>query len=492
MSARVRRRVIGSGLVAAAVGAALLIGCLPGSPTKHPSNVILIVVDTLRADHLSSYGYSRPTSPSLDELTASGTEFDACYSHSSATRPSVATIFSSRFVTGHGVATQGGDVLPKGLPVLAETLQKAGFSCRGFITNPQIHPDLGFARGFDDYRTFFASDINPRAIRPADLLVKARAEDVLAAVKSSLQQGIKEPFFLYIHLLDPHGPYQPLAGDLARFADPRYHGPVTGSVDDFARIEQAGRRDGPDLQHFIDAYDATILGTDRALGGFFHWFGSSKWNGRTHLIVTADHGEEFMEHGGTGHGLKLYEETTSVPLIWTGPGVKAGSRVPALCGLVDIFPTIADLEGIDVSQAGLRGRSLRSQLSGDGEQQEHRVLFLEGPAVGSVEGPAGRIPMVTRGLRTTRYQVIAHGCVFRKPGWSQLEMFDLREDPAEQNPVEVRADGSGASVEWAVTLQSLYEQSAAEILGARAVGARKEIQLSDQERQQLRSLGYVN
>lgn len=478
---------IGGLVLALAAVTGSMLGC--GAPK--PANVILIVVDTLRADHLSAYGYSRPTSPSLVELAARGTTFDSCYSHSSATRPSVATIFSSRFVAGHGVATQGGDALPAGIPILAETLKNAGFTCRGFITNPQIHPDLGFARGFDEYRTFFPDDINPRAIRPTDLLVKVPAETVLAAVKASLQKKVKEPFFLYVHLLDTHGPYEPQASDLARFADPDYHGTITGSVNDFARIELAGRREGADLQHFVDVYDATVLGTDRALGDFFHWFWSTRWSQDTHLIVTADHGEEFMEHGGTGHGLKLYEETTSVPLLWSGPGVKAANHIHALCGLVDIFPTIADIEGVDVSHDGLRGRSLRSELIGGASPDRRRVLFLDGPAPGSVEGPAGPLPNVTRGLRTTRYRVIAHGCVFRRPGWTQLEVYDEDRDPGEQHPVFIASDGVDTS-KWAEAARSLYERTAAQVLNAGTPGVRQEVKLTAHQVEQLRSLGYVN
>ena len=459
--------------------------CRPSDPSR--PNLVLIVVDTLRSDHLSAAGYPRETSPILENLARRGTFFDRFYSHSAVTRPSVATLFTSRFVSGHGITNQGGAGLARELPSLPEILHRSGYSTRAFVTNPQIHPLLGFDRGFDRYERLFDRDVDPVRLQPGDL-VKLPASEVFASAQESLAELRRRPFFYYIHLLDPHGPYQPPAEDLAIFADPDYRGVITGSIADFVRYAQF-RSHPEDLDHFRALYDGEIRSMDRALGEFVDWLERSGHLDNTHLLLTADHGEEFMEHGATGHSFQLFEESIRVPLLWIGPGVPAGRRVGDVAGLVDVLPTVLDVLGVPRPEESLRGRSLRPLWTDDPSPRPWRpALFLEGLAKVR-QGLQG--PPVKRGIVTQTHKILARGCVAGQPGCETLEIFDLRVDPREQNGRTV-TPGSADLTDEERDLVLLYELEEQRALGDGSPVFAPEIELPPEQLERLRSLGYLD
>ncbi len=460
------------------------VGCRNEPPRP---NLILIVVDTLRSDHLSASGYPLETSPHLEQLSSRGTYFERFYSHSAITRPSVATLFTSRFVSGHGITNQGPAGLSRELPFLPEILDRAGYETRAFVTNPQLHPLLGFDRGFDHYEPLFSQDADPVRLKPADL-IKLPASEVFAAARESLQRRHRRPFFYYIHLLDPHGPYQPSGEERAKFTDPAYDGVITGSIADFARHAHF-RAHPEDLDHFRALYDAEVSSTDRALGEFVDWLDGAGLLADTHLLFTADHGEEFLEHGATGHSVKLYEESIRVPLLWIGPGVPAGRRVDALAGLVDVLPTLLDVLDLPAPDTPLQGRSLRPTWSAEPARRAWRpALLLEGPAKG---GRRAEEPPVVRGIVTLTHKILARGSAAGRPGWQTLEIFDLRADPGEQNGRTVTPD-LGALSPDDKDLVRLYELEVRRALNHGSPGSVPEIELPEEELERLRSLGYLD
>lgn len=468
-----------------------LSGCGQSVVSSKPPNVVIVLVDTLRSDHLSAWGYPRSTSPEIEELATTGTKFTRFFSHSAVTRPSVATLFTSRYVSGHGVADQLGRALPDGLPVLAELFDPAVYTRMAFVTNPQIHPQLGFNRGFDDFVALFPKQIDPRAVTPHDL-VKVPARAVLTAAATSISEVDGKPFFCYIHLLDPHGPYTPPPEVAARFTNPDYEGKISGSIEDFAFFPTRGIKSGPDFDHFVDLYDAEIFSVDQAIGAFVHQLKNEGLLENTHLLITSDHGEEFMEHGGTGHGIKLYRETVSVPMLWIGPGVPEGRVVDQLTGLVDIAPTIAEAIGYEDPPDSFVGRNLYPLLSAEGARTWNNEVFLEGPGVGTLETEGRTVPLLRRGLLTPEYAVLATGCPLGAGGWQQLEIYDMTIDSLQEQPLILGREELGHATPETLQVLGLYEQVVARILAGTAPTPSAHADLPDEILEQLKSLGYTN
>ncbi len=463
------------------------------SGCSHPPdlrpNVVIVLVDTLRSDHLSVAGYGAETSPFLDKLAEQGVFFERFFSHSAATRPSVATLLTSRFISGHGIATHGRDGLARELDYLPALLNDTGYRTLAFVTNPQVHEKLGFARGFDHFESLFASDLNPARVKPGDL-VKLPAAEVFAVVERDLERHATAPFFAYIHLLDPHGPYRPPPGVAERFVDPTYHGEITGAIADFRKAVHF-RSHPADLEHFKALYDAEIAATDQALAGFFDWIEKTGLLETTHLIITADHGEEFLEHGGTGHGRKLYDENIRVPLLWVGPGVPQGRRIDELAGLIDIVPTLADLLDLPLSpDAGFQGRSLRALWEGEPDPPWRQVLFLEGINIGKLNWRRKDQRKVTRGIVTKTHKVLARDCLISRPQCGMLEVVDLAADPGEQQRRRLTGEPSRWS-EDDLALVELFRRETDSALRYRGPESVPAVDLPAEDRARLEMLGYL-
>lgn len=327
--------------VAAAVGALLA----PASPPPRRPNVVVILIDTLRADHLPVYGYPADTAPFLTRLAAESVVFLAAQSTSAWTAPATASLFTSLYPFQHHVDTGfmvtqqmreiGQEIrlnrLPQDVPTLPEVMKGAGYSTFGVTANVNIGALMGFARGFDRFR-HFPSDVPATA-----LAEKAKQWD------RRLRAG--SPYFLYMHFLDPHAPYRENAPWFVPSADP------------------AANR--------MAAYDSEIRLVDSVLEDLYRTLG---WDRDTLLIVLADHGEEFADHGGRGHGQTLFSEMLHVPLIVHGPGRFAPRRVAEPVGLIDVLPTLRDLAGTPADPRD-EGRSLRPLLEGGPSDPERRSLF---------------------------------------------------------------------------------------------------------------------
>ena len=301
-------------------------------PSSPPGNVILIVCDTLRADRLGLYGYDRPTSPFLDHLAAQSIVYENAYSHYSYTWPTISNLFTglpySLLVKERGFTRpqQGGAGTGGGLtrrfPSLASKLLRRGVTSAGVSANPYVNSRLGFGRGFAGFHDVYSWD--PQFW---EHLHKYTGEEV-NAVALPLVERLRAsggPWLLYLHYFDTHVPYQAPAGDRARFVDPQYHREGRfvdgylrgrdGTVLKYLTDDVAGWIGSEDVRHLSDQYDAEIRHLDRALAQLFFALRDRGVLEDTTLVITADHGEAFMERRFWGHGFLSREEEERVPMI---------------------------------------------------------------------------------------------------------------------------------------------------------------------------------
>ncbi len=404
-------------LLLAFMMAALLAGC--SNESGNGNNVIILMVDTLRADRLGLYGYSRDTSPNLDRFAREGTTFLSNQSQASRTGPSVASLFTSLHVRSHGVVNpleqwDGKGVLDPARLTMAEILNKEGYSCRAVVSNPNVYGRYGFDQGFDKYI--------PVPMQTDAGLINSQAIKWLRELKEK-----EEPFFLYLHYMEPHSPYNPPRPARGRFSDPGYRGAITGEhlqLDAILRGEMTA--DEADRRRISDLYDEEVYSWDREFGMLLGFLESQGLLENTVVAVTADHGEEFFDHGGLLHGYTLYGEQLRVPLVIRAPGVAKGS-VKAVTRNIDVLPTMLDLLGLEQAP-GTQGNSLVPMMKG-GKAEDHPV-FAEAQM---------------RAVKTVRSRS------FQSMGWKYVEtvvpqgrppeLYDLTADPGEQtNVLDSRSD----------------------------------------------------
>ena len=330
-------------------------------------NVIVFMVDTLRADHLGYHGYERATSPNLDRFAARAAAFRANFSQSSRTGPSVASLFTGLHVRSHGVLNpldqwDGKGVLDEPHLTLAEILSGAGYTCRAIVANPNVYQQFGFGQGFDQYRHVdlftAAADINNLSSQWIDELTKGES-----------------PFFLYFHYMEPHSPYTAPPPSNRLFADKSYSGPITGQHRQIDGILAGALRvnDG-DKAHLTALYDQEIASWDLSFGRFMRFLESRGVLDNTVVVVVADHGEEFFDHGAVLHGYTLYNEQLHVPLVIAAPGMENGCTIETITRNIDVLPTVLDLVELGVPD-GVQGESLVPLM--DAEPGEDRFVYSQ-------------------------------------------------------------------------------------------------------------------
>ena len=298
------------------------------SRSPRPPNLLLVTIDTLRADHVGVYGAATARTPSLDALAARGTRFEQAQSTVPMTGPSHATILTGLYPPRHGVRDNVVFSLDPKHQGLGTLLKQQGYRTAAFVGAYPVAAAFGFREGFDTFSEDFKDSPIPGsgAQRPAS--------DVLEATLAWLAApgGADAPYFVWMHLYDPHAPYDP----------PEPY-----------RTAFAGR-----------PYDGEIAFTDAQLGRLFDWLRSSGHEADTVVAVLSDHGESLGEHGEVTHAVLLYEATLHVPLLLAGPGVPAGVTVPARVTTVDVAPTLLRLLGLTPPPA-MTGRDLRPALRGE-------------------------------------------------------------------------------------------------------------------------------
>ncbi|MDH3286055.1 MAG: sulfatase [Acidobacteriota bacterium] len=286
-----------------------------------PPHLILVVIDTLRTDHVGAYGYHRPTTPNLDALANEGTRFARAYAPSSWTRPSVGSLFTSRWPSEHGAVAfaQG---LDPAVPTLAEALRAGGYATVGVSANfVHVNEQAGFARGFD---TWVSSGVRVES-DAADSLLTVRAggsdvrlraweaSEVNREVLSALPRGDERPVFLYVHYMEPHSPYSPPERERLAFRRDLAT-PVRATNDELIALAAGGASE-VDRDGLVDLYDAEIAAVDASFGELLAALAVRGFLENAVVAVASDHGEELADHGGWFHALTLYREVLSVPLV---------------------------------------------------------------------------------------------------------------------------------------------------------------------------------
>ena len=447
--------------LAAAVSLLVVAGCRSEPAT--PPNVLLIVVDTLRQDHLGCYGWTRDTSPSIDALAQDAVRFTRAYATAPWTLPSVASMLTGLYPSSHRGARLT-TRLPGEVLTLAEMLGEEGYQTGGVVSHTILTARWNFQQGYDVYLQSEALG-HDHASTPG---VTRQAEELLREFSAS-----ERPFFLFVHYFDPH--YNYLRHPEFGFAPPsagRLVGdePITELRDllDELTVEE--------IRFIRDLYDEEIRYTDSGVGQLLRTLKGLGLYENTLIVFTADHGEEFLTHGWLGHTRTLYDELMRVPLIVREPGNTNGPRVvEEPVSLVSLTPTILDLAGIESPAPGFQGRSLAPLMS-NGDSEGSDIIFLE---VDFVPVELDDAPKTThkKGIVTGDFKLIREDRTLR------YELYDLASDPQELNDLAARRPGL---VEEMVLLLH------GGITFSRGMAVEfEEMRLSEEQIEKLRSLGYI-
>jgi arylsulfatase A-like enzyme len=432
-------RGVGVGFAALILAGSLSVAGCGGE--SHP-NVLLISVDMLRADHVSCFGYAKPTSPNMDALAKEGVAFEKNFASSSWTLPSHAAIFTSLPDSLHGCTDTDRSLDPSAV-TLAERFQAQGYETAGFFSGAYLHPAFGLGQGFERYVdcTGYASMTTgkptPEWAMDKDVMQASHhdvtGERTFAAFQGWLGQHSKKPFFAFVHLWDVHFDFTPPPPYDTKF-DPGYTGPVDGKDFFFDNERYKPGMDPKDFQHLLALYDGEIAWTDSIIGRIRAELEKKGLLENTVIALTSDHGTEFFEHGKKGHRMTLYDEVLRTPLVLRYPKtVPQGRRVTELSRGIDLGPTLLEIAGFPVPQ-DVYGQSLLSTFAapstapsptgaaGGAARTAPRVV---GRAVSELESVGQHL----RAVRTQRWKLIDH------IGTEEHVYFDLQQDAGEQRPL---------------------------------------------------------
>jgi arylsulfatase A-like enzyme/Flp pilus assembly protein TadD len=420
------------GLLLVLVGSTggLVASCSPRRPPLR--NVLLISIDTLRADHVSSYGFPRPTTPNIDTVAHEGVLFRNAYSPVPATLPAHCSMLTGTLPPTHGVRDNLHARLPDSSLTLAEMLEPRGFATAAIVSSFVLDRRFNLSQGFASYDDRF------EAVYKIHDLAERKGDETARHARAWLAEHGREPFFLFVHFYDPHDPYQPPEPFASRWADDRYSGEV-------AFADHCAGQVLDELKQ-LQLYDSTLI------------------------VITGDHGEMLGEHGELNHGFFIYEGALKVPLVFRVPRSKAAPRqVDEAVSLIDIVPTVAALVGAPPPKEA-QGRDLSPWLAGEGR------------------GAGGR-PLYAETVTPTRYYAAASLLAVIMDGWkyietSRPELYDLRRDPAEAVNLlasePARADRLGKELK-AILTASHQRSGPTEAAG-----------LDEDARRRLESLGYLS
>lgn len=394
-------------------------------PRAEGPSVVLVTLDTTRADRLGCYGHAAARTPNLDALATGGARFTQARSHVPLTLPSHATLLTGVHPPGTGLHVNFQGVLPEELPTVAQLLRARGWRTGAFVSAWVLDAAFGLARGFEVYDDVEADPRHP------DAKAERTADRTIDAALAWLREAGDAPVFLWVHLFDPHDPYEP----------------------------------PPPFDALESPYDGEIAFVDQEFGRLLEALAPRRAAGELVLCVAGDHGEALGEHDEDTHGLFLYDATMRVPLLFEAPGrIPPGTVVSAPVGLVDVAPTLLVLAGVDVP-ASVEGRSLLARCTGDASPA--RPVYLE-----------NEYPRRSFGWAALRGLVAEDRKLIRGPG---LELYDLDEDPGELRDLATAEAQSAERL--ATALESLRRSLALREAGAVDGGV--------EETRRLAALGYV-
>ncbi len=441
---------------------------------KRARRIVLISIDTLRADHVGCYGYRKDTTPHIDALAADGALFSNAFAPSSWTLPSHVSLLTSLSCFRHGVNLET-DRMEETRPTLADVLRTDGFLCAAATGGGFLSPVFGFSKGFDVYKQAETS-----------LWTSDAAGQVAAAAMDWIDANRDRDFFLFVHTYQPHNPYIPPAPYDTKFQDAPTSlrmidlgGHLGGPAGIFKALPEAERR------AIVGLYDGEIGYTDAALVGAL----TAKLKAlgiydETLIVLTSDHGEEFYEHGSWEHGRSLYDESLKVPLVVKFPASRfRGKRVGSFVRLIDVMPTI--MEAFDIKAAGLDldGRGLLDVLRGREKADRAVLAHLAGGVLNnSVPARTCLTDGRTKVILNKPYDAAAAGFfLFPPPVVPGVEAYDLAADPGERTDIAARKARDAARL---VSIMRELESA-----GRKPEGPRTEIDAETKEK--LRALGYI-
>jgi len=443
---------------------ALAIGCAeepgPKSPAEGRPNLLLISVDTLRADHLDLYGYERTTAPNLARLAADGIVFERAWSQAPWTLPSLASLHTSLYPSQHGALLKEGG-LSDDVVTIAEVLRDAGYRTAAVSSHVFAGSRRGFAQGFDRF--------DESQIRGHDAVTSSAINDVASGILEDFSRsGSTAPFFLWLHYFDPHFSY-------VRHPEFGFAGSYSGQLDSpsirmghLKRLHEHGKLTKDDHDFAVAVYDEEIAFFDAALGRLLGALARLGLADETLIVVTADHGEAFMERGRYFHGKDVYEELIHVPLVIGGavPEALRGRRIRSRVEVASVPATLAEIAGVEGSR--FQGSSLLAAARSDAAATQ---VFSEGCFAG---GESGRKIAVARDDWKLIFRLDDGG----------YELYDLATDPSEQHDrFDDRDDRVLAA--RADLLAALERHRSLPAVAARS------FDLGDEQLDHLRELGYV-
>jgi arylsulfatase A-like enzyme len=438
-------------------------GCSTQNTSQDNFNIVLITIDTLRADHLSCYGYERETSPHIDKVAARGILFKNTIAPSSWTAPSMVSLFTSTYPINHGVihglAFQKArgfsqEVFSENLTTLPAALKKHGYTTFGVSSNHTLTAEFGFARGFD-----YFNYVNWQS---ADLV-----NEIVYAWEDEINKA--ERFFLWVHYVDPHYPYHPQSPWIEHYSSLN-----ATDIAQLSRIPQgamvsAREKDQDILSHILALYDSEVNYVDSYVGELIERF---ELDTNTLLIITSDHGEQFLEHGRIGHAINIHREELHVPLIIQFPDVSNKESIERQASLIDIMPTILH------------------ELNTDHPEQIIGKPLMENEGIrSSIKGmvPSRKAPVYTFAELDSTSTLKA----IISPQWKYVynyknkygRLYNLISDPAEQNNLVEKNSKQG---------KNLKDQLFHWVSQAKHYPPKSHFfQLSQEEKEKLATLGYL-
>jgi len=397
-------------------------GCAKQEGTK--PNILLISIDSLRRDHLSCYGYVKETTPNIDKLAAKGTIFDNAISTTCWTLPSHMSMFTGLYNMQHGVDDDGKALNPA-IKTLPQYMKDAGYQTYGIFSGPYLHPVFGFSRGFDEYVDCSNSKKLAENVLEMDQFMPELGKKHVSSHKDITSEIIAQtfstwfenknndkPYFAFIHMWDVHFDYIP-PPPYDKLYDPHYQGTITPNFANNPRLTP--NMCTRDLEHLIALYDGEITWTDYNIGEIINLLENSKTLKNTMVIITADHGEQFFEHGRLGHD-DLYDETLRIPLIIYYPKGFENNKMTNHVSHVDLFPTILDVSDQDIP-IYLSGESILKQV--ENNEDGERLLLAE--------YNSKQRKRLMKSVRTVDWKFL---CNIKR---SRFMFFDLENDEKEQH-----------------------------------------------------------
>jgi arylsulfatase A-like enzyme len=436
---------------------AIMTGWPAGGSQPAQPNLVIVLVDTLRADHLAAYGCERDVSPHVTRLAGKSLLFVNHYSHASRTGPSVASLLTGLHPPSHGVINplshrEAKGTLREECTTLAEILAAAGYDCFGVIANFNVSARFGFGQGYSTYQ----------------FIRSTSAADVNQAVFQRLRARSARPFFLYLHYMEPHSPYEAPPPYRSLYVDPTYSGQFDGRQSQlYQAVAGKTTASQADASHLRALYDQEITYFDDEFGRLLDFLASENLAGETIIVFVADHGEEFLDHGSFLHGYTLYEEQIHVPLFIFDPRQPRPRRIESITRHVDVLPTLLTMLGVDY-EGVVQGCDLIPQINGRPPVRPAPVYALT----------------QLRSAKTVQMQSLL------QDGWKLIatqlpaageQLFHLVEDPAEQKNL----------IESEPEVADSMRVRLAEFVASLPVADSDMVELTPEEIRTLRSLGYI-